>query len=123
MRSKLTHICLLIVAFFFLFSFSTNAQDCDINFNFEYNEVENDFFQLSLKNLSNSANEFTLKLYDLNEGKITEEKKVFFNKNQSKVVFSNLKLGRYTVYIYKKNCDKPITLGGPTGIDFNGQSN
>lgn len=57
------------------------------------------------------SRDIKIQLYDLNTGKVVEEKKVNVN-GQFKAVFSDVKSSLYMFYIWLPGCSKPVTFSG-----------
>src|SRR5689334_9664704 len=69
-------------------------------------------YSIELKMKEGSPADYTFELYDLNTGALTGKKKVFFSRDESKVVFQNIKPSTYTVYFSSSDCSKKKSLKG-----------
>ncbi len=65
---------------------------------------------LSVQSMDGPKN-VKIQLYDLNTGKVTNEKAVSIN-SALKTIFTNVKSSVYLLYIWLPDCTKPLVVGG-----------
>jgi hypothetical protein len=90
---------------------------CQMQFEYNVEKGKKDGESKIYLTLKQSSPAFEFRLYDLYEDKVVQVKMLSsMRPGERTVVFQHVPASSYLIHVYKKGCDKPLTIGKLSGI-------
>jgi hypothetical protein len=106
----MSHLKLLLFCSLFTLIVDNAFSQCTTKIDFRVEPDEKGSNSISIKSLDGPRS-MKIQLYDLNEGKVVDEKETVFNDSYT-LTFKNVRSSFYMFYLWLPNCKKPSVFSG-----------